>query len=83
MTDLIQTSQTPAANVSPELLAHIQESPIVGKAAIKSIKPAPIKKDTPSNTETINPVITILLGFLALAAGMLTVLVVANYARLH
>lgn len=83
MTNHIPNSQTPAATVSPELLAHIQESPVVGKTSIKSIKPAPIKKDAPSNTETINPVITILLGFLALAAGMLTVLVIANYARLH
>jgi hypothetical protein len=79
----MQTPQTPTANVSPELLAHIQESPVVGKTTQKSIKPAPAKKEASTDAETINPLITILLGFLAVAAGMLTVLVIANYARLH
>jgi hypothetical protein len=83
MTDQMHSPHTPSTSVSPELLAQIQESPVVGKTPIKSIKQAPMKKSETSNAETVHPVITVLLGFLAIAAGMLTVLVIANYARLH
>ncbi len=83
MADLTFTPQTVSPNISPDMLAQIQESPVVGKPSIKPTKVAPVKKSEISSAETINPFIAILLGFLALAAGVLTVLVIANYARLH
>lgn len=83
MAELTFTPQAVAPNISPDILAQIEESPVIGKSSVNPAKIAPVKKSEISSTEAINPFIAILLGFLALVAGVLTVLVIANYARLH
>ena len=83
MEDSPFTPQSVSPSISPDVLAHIQESPVVSKSSASLTKMAPVKNSDNSGEETINPFIAILLGVLALVAGVLTVLVIANYARLH
>jgi len=70
--------------ISPEILAQIQESPTSQKKPIKAIKSKTLPADkVVKDAEALSPAITVILGVLAMAAGALTILVVANYARLH
>lgn len=88
MADSLLTYQSSASTISPDILAQIQENPVVGKSSVKPAKTMPIKPaekvgSSSLHADSINPFITVILGVLALAAGILTVLVIANYARLH
>lgn len=83
MSDL-KPNAGPLNSISPEILAEIQENPIAADTKIKSVESKSSKQTSlNTNTEAINPIITVLLGLLAMTAGVLTVLVIANYARLQ
>lgn len=88
MADSLLTHQPSMPTISPDILAQIQENPVVGKPSAKLtktvlIKPAEKVDSSSPHADSVNPFITVILGVLALAAGILTVLVIANYARLH
>ncbi len=78
------TNHLSSAPISPEMLAQIEESPLAHKPLLKPQKTSPALPPTSSqSSETMSPILMAMLGVLAMAAGVLTVLVIANYARLH